>query len=187
MDAFYPVVTLEDLSGELNSNVDKIELKLIKDKLDPTNISYAVATAEKIAEHATNYRENFFDGVRVREDMLRYLHFYSIGEDETPKYGNQDELSAMLDANLWSERQDDEAKIAELIKYSSINKETEYIIGFVLITKQVLEYVTENIKNVVLTLESPFDQVLRANRFSKLLGLLIEDYSGILKKINKKS
>lgn len=187
MDAFYPVVTLEDLSGNLNNNVEKIELKLIKDKTDPTNVSYAVATAGKIAEHATNYRENYFDGVRVREDMLRYLHFYIIGEDDTPKYGNQDELSAMLDANLWPERQADEAKIAELIKYSSINKETEYIIGFVIITKQVLEYVTENRKNVVLTLENPFDQVLRTNRFSKLLGLLIEDYSGILKSVKRKS
>jgi hypothetical protein len=185
MNTHYPVITLETLSGALNANTDKIVLKLIGDKEDRTKSSDAVVSAEIISAHATNYRENFFDGVRVREHMLRYLHFYAIGESESPKYGEQDELSALLDANLWSERQDDEAKVAELIKYSSINKETAYIIGFIIIMCQVIPHARDNRKNLVLTIENPFEKVLRRRRFAQLVTLLIEDHSGFMKQLKE--
>jgi len=186
MNTNYPVVTLEMLSGAaLNANVGAIVIKLVGDREDRTKSSDAVVSADMISEHAANYRENFFDGVRVREDMLRYLHFYAIGEEEFPKYGEQDELSALLDANLWSERQDDEAKVAGLIKYSSINKETAYIIGFIIIMCQVIPHARDNRKNVTLTIESPFEQVLRRRRFAELVNLLIEDHSGFMKSLKE--
>lgn len=186
MNTYYPVVTLDMLSGTLNANRHKIILKLIGDVEDRTRSSDAVISAEMISEYATDYRENFFDGVRVREDMLRYLHFYAIGEDENPKYGEQDELSAMLDANLWSERQDDEKKVAELIRYSSINKETAYIIGFIVIMCQVMKRTLEIRKNIILTIENPFENVLRLRRFAELLTLLTKDHSGFIETVNKK-
>lgn len=187
MNAHYPVVTLDMLSGTLNATTNKVVLKLIGDKEDRTKSSDAFVSAEIIAEYAANYRENFFDGVRVREDMLRYLHFYAIGEEQDPQYGDQDELSSLLDANLWSERQGDESKIAELIRYSSINKETAYIIGFILIMSQVMTHAKDKMKNITITIENPFDNVLRKRRFAELLNLLTKDHSGIFETVKNRT
>lgn len=185
MDANHPEITLETLKGTFTRSTDVMCILLAGgEETDPQTagiISHQIVLAQ-----AENYRQNYFDGVNVREDMMRYLYFYFFQDDKEPKYGNQDDLSVMLDKTLWSERADDEHRVAQKIKYSIVNEEAAYIIGFVLIVTSMMKIAREQTKTIKLEIEEPFFYIDQIGRFTDLLTLIIADGDGIISKTETK-
>lgn len=182
MDAKYPEITLEMLKGTLKHSTGIVEIQLLGGGGLDTQETVGIVSHMMVVAQAENYRQNFFDGVNVKEDMMRYLYFYFFQDEKEPKYGNQDELSVMLDKSLWGDRSADEHKVAQKIKYSIVDEEAAYIIGFVLIVTSMINTAKTQEKNIRLEIEEPFHYIDQIGRMVDLLNLIITDCSGLISK-----
>lgn len=180
MDTTKPALSLDMLKGTVDHNVRTMSLVLQGGDDSPEVVGVIDHTL--ISNYTDNYRQNFFDGVNVSEEMMRYLYYYYFQLDKEPRYGNQDELAVMLDRNMWGDRQADEHRVAQKIKYSVVDDQCSYIIGFILVVTSIMETVQKDRRTVRLEIEEPFEYIDQPDRFVDLLTLIITDHNGVISK-----
>lgn len=173
-----PEITLESLKVERTQDVAILTIILDGEGIGDTDENIGVVTPERRKQQADLFRRDDFDGVMVRPDVYRYLHYFYLETGKIPIY-EEETLHTLMQSGIIG---GDE--ITDLVKYSVNNEETAQILGFILIFNAMLAETRERRMTIKLIFESPFHRIEGyPQRFLDLILLMVGDAGAIIKQI----
>lgn len=173
-----PEITLESLKVEQTQDVAILSIILDGEGIGDTDENIGVVTPERRKQQADLFRRDDFDGVMVRPDVYRYLHYFYLEVEQQPLY-EENTLHTLMESGII-----DGDEITDLVKYSVNNGETAQLLGFILIFNDMLATARERRMTIKLIFENPFFQMVeRPQRFLDLITLMTRDAGAIIKQV----
>lgn len=171
-------VTLGSLKDKAKEGVATLSIVIDGAEIGDTDDNIGIVTPERRKVRADLFRRDYFDGITVRPDVYRYLHFFYLEEDIEPLYQDAQIVYTLLQSGLIVD-----STIPEYVKYSVTNEETAQLLGFILIFTEMLEYAREKRVTIKLVFEEPFAHIVHTSRLLDLIGLMIRDEKAFVKQI----
>lgn len=174
-----PEITLGSFNIRQTEGVGKLNIIIDGAGTGDTDENIGVITPERRKQLADVYRRDYFDGVHIRLDLYRYLHYFYIDED-MPAYYNVNHVQELYDMGVIGPDNPEYMQILTQVRYSVTNQEMAQLLGFILISTDMMSLAKEKGITVKLVFENPLHQIGNPHKLLGLLEIMRADAQGVI-------